>query len=126
ESSFVKNEYPRTQNISVDYAILEQADNVYTIPCNIGWTDLGTWNSLFEHIKKDENENVLLSKPIHVEHTSNSLITSKADKLIVIKGLENFIVVDTDDCLMIYPKDEEQNIKLLKENLKNKGLDQYL
>jgi len=126
ESSFVKNEYPRTQNISVDYAILEQAENVYTIPCDIGWTDLGTWNSLFEHIEKDENDNVLLSKPIHVEQTSNSLILSKTGKLIVIKGLENFIIVDTDDCLMIYPKDEEQNIKSLKENLKRKGFDQYL
>ena len=126
ESSFVKSEYPRTQNISVDYAILEQAENVYTIPCDIGWTDLGTWNSLFEHITKDENDNVLLTKPIHVEKTANTLVLSKADKLVVIKGLENFIIVDTDDCLMIYPKDEEQNIKSLKDDLKSKGLDQYL
>ena len=69
---------------------------------------------------------MLLTKPIHAEKTANTLVLSKADKLVVIKGLENFIIVDTDDCLMIYPKDEEQNIKSLKDDLKSKGLDQYL
>lgn len=126
ESGFVKREYPRTENISVDYAILERADNVYTIPCDIGWSDLGTWNSLFEQSPKDEAQNALLSKPVHVENTTNTLILSKTSKLIVVKGLENFIIVDTDDCLLIYPKDQEQNIKSLKENLRSEDLEDYL
>ncbi len=126
ELGFIKQEYPRTEKISVDYAILEKADNVYTIPCEIGWSDLGTWNSLYDQSPKDEHANSLLSKPIHVENTTNSLILSNSTKLIVVKGLEDFIIVDTEDCLMIYPKSEEQNIKALKENLKSEGLDQYL
>jgi len=126
ESAFVKSHYPRTENISVDYAILEKAESVFTIPCDIGWSDLGTWNSLFDQSAKDEQGNALLGKTVYVEDTSNSLVLSKPGKLVVIKGLENFIIVDTDDCLLIYPKDEEQNIKALKEALKKKGLDDYL
>jgi mannose-1-phosphate guanylyltransferase len=126
ESEFVKREYPRTEKISVDFAILEKADNVFTIPCDIGWSDLGTWNSLYDQSRKDEHNNALLSKLIHVEDANNSLVIANNSKLIVIKGLEDFIIVDTDDCLMIYPKSEEQNIKALKEKLKDQGLDDYL
>ncbi|MEO5906295.1 MAG: mannose-1-phosphate guanylyltransferase, partial [Saprospiraceae bacterium] len=102
------------------------AENVYTIPCDIGWSDLGTWNSLFEISGKDENNNAILSKPAYLEDTHQSLIISNQEKLVVIKGLEDFIVVDTDDCLLIYPKSEEQNIKALKEKLNRQGLDLYL
>lgn len=126
ENEFLRNEYPLTEKISVDYAILEKADNVYTIPCDIGWSDLGTWNSLYDISKKDDQENAVLSNPAYLEETKNCLVVSKNSKLIVIKGLEDFIVVDTDDCLMIYPKSEEQNIKALKEKLSSKGLDTYL
>lgn len=126
ETEFIKNEYPLTEKISVDYAILEKASNVYTIPCDIGWSDLGTWNSLFEISKKDENENAVLSTPAYLEDTHQSLIISNPEKLLVIKGLDDFIVVDTDDCLLIYPKAEEQNIKALKEKLNRQGLDLYL
>lgn len=126
ESGFVKREYPRTQNISVDYAILEKADNVYTIPCDIEWSDLGTWNSLYDQSAKDESANALLSQPQVVENSTELLILSRPSKLVVVSGLENFIIVDTDDCLLIYPRDQEQNIKELKEDLKKRGLDQYL
>lgn len=126
ESGFISSEYAKTENISVDYAILERAENVYAIPCSIGWSDLGTWSSLYEQSQKDEEQNSLLSKPIHLEGTTNSLILSKNSKLVVVKGLDNFIIVDTDDCLLIYPKDQEQNIKALKQKLKDQGLDQYL
>lgn len=126
EDDFVNKEYPRTDKISVDYAILEKADNVYTIPCDIGWSDLGTWNSLYDISPKDAQQNAPLSKPVYLEGTNNSLVFSKNSKLIVIKGLEDFIIVDTDDCLLIYPKSEEQAIKALKELLRERGLDDYL
>lgn len=126
EKAFIKSEYPRTENISVDYAILEKAVNVYTIPCDIGWSDIGTWNSLFQQSERDAENNAVLSSPVYTEDTTNSLILSNPLKLVVIKGLEDFIVVDTQDCLMIYPKSEEQNIKALKEKLKNKGFEDYL
>jgi mannose-1-phosphate guanylyltransferase len=126
ENDFINNEYPRTDKISVDYAILEKANNVYTIPCDIGWSDLGTWNSLYDISPKDEVQNAPLNIPVYLEGTNNSLVFSKKSKLIVIKGLEDYIIVDTDDCLLIYPKSEEQGIKSLKEILREKGLDEYL
>ena len=126
EVSFIADEYPKTEKISVDYAILERAENVYTIPCDIGWSDLGTWTSLYYFSAKDAAHNASLTNPVHLDHARHNLILSKNSKLVVIKGLEDFIVIDTDDCLMIYPKSEEQSIKALKEDLKTKGLDQYL
>jgi len=126
ESEFIQTNYPKTEKISVDYAILERAQNVFTIPCEIGWTDLGTWNSLYEFSQKDSKGNAVLSKPIHLEGTSNSLVIAQNDKLIVIKGLEDFIVVDTEDCLLVYPKSDEQEIKILKEKLGKSGFNSYL
>lgn len=126
EVSFIADEYPKTEKISVDYTILERAENVYTIPCDIGWSDLGTWTSLYDFSSKDSAHNVSLTNPVHLDDARHNLILSKNSKLVVIKGLEGFIVVDTDDCLMIYPKSEEQSIKALKEDLKAKGLDSFL
>jgi mannose-1-phosphate guanylyltransferase len=126
ELDFIQKEYPRTEKISVDYAILEKAENVYTIPCDIGWSDLGTWASLYDQLPKDESGNAILGKPVFAEKTKHTLILSQNSKLIVVKGLEDYIIVDTDDCLMIYPKSDEQAIKELKEKLRLSGLDQYL
>ncbi len=126
EADFIFNEYPKTEKNSVDYAILEHADNVYTIPCDIGWSDIGTWNSLFDISEKIANHNAVLSTPVYLEDTHRSLILSENAKLIVIKGLEDFIIVDTKDCLMIFPKSDEQAIKKLKEKLKESGLTHYL
>lgn len=126
EERFLKDQYPITERISVDYAILEKADNVYTIPCDLGWSDLGTWNSLFDISEKDDAQNAALTKPVYLESTNHCLILSKKDKLVVIKGLDDYIIVDTDDCLMIYPKSEEQSIRQLKERLSQEGLDSYL
>ncbi len=126
ETDFIQVEYPKTEKISVDYAILEKADNVYTIPCDIGWSDLGTWNSLFEISEKDVEGNTRLSSPVYLENTHQTLVIADKEKLVVIKGLEGFIVVDTDDCLLIFPKAEEQSIKELKDKLKIEGLEQYL
>jgi mannose-1-phosphate guanylyltransferase len=126
EREFIDDQYPLTENISVDYAILERAANVYTIPCDIGWSDLGTWNSLYEFSNKDTDGNAVLCRPVHIEESKNSLVLAQNDKLIVIKGLDEFIVVDTEDCLLIYPKANEQEIKALKEKLGLNGLDSYL
>ena len=126
EQDFIRSQYPTTEKISVDYAILEKAENVYTIPCDIGWSDLGTWNSLYDQSDKDDQQNAVLGKTIHLEDTRTSLVRSEPEKLVVIKGLEDYIIVDTDDCLLIYPKSDEQSIRQLKEILKEKGLDKYL
>jgi mannose-1-phosphate guanylyltransferase len=126
EADFIFTEYPKTEKISVDYAILEKDKHVFTIPCDIGWSDIGTWNSLYDVSDKISNHNAVLSTPVYLEDTKGSMILSENSKLVVIKGLEDFIVVDTHDCLMIFPKSDEQEIKALKEKLKDEGLGHYL
>jgi mannose-1-phosphate guanylyltransferase len=124
ETAFIESTYPQTEKISVDVAIMERAQNVYTIPCDMGWSDLGTWTSLHAESAKDNNQNALVSKTIFTEDTYNSLILANPEKLVVVRGLSDFIIVDTDDCLLIYPKSEEQSIKELKEKLRLSGFDQ--
>lgn len=111
ESSFINQHYSSSPNISIDYAIMEQAHNVYTIPADFGWSDLGTWSSLYETAPKDENSNVIAARQINVKDVNNSIIHINNKKLAVIRGLENFIVVDEGNALLIYPKAEEQGIK---------------
>jgi len=111
ERDFIDTHYPTSPNISIDYAIMEQADNVYTIPAEFGWSDLGTWASLYEAAPKNEEHNVIAAKQINVKDTTNSIIHINGDKLAVIRGLENFIVVDEGNALLIYPKAQEQEIK---------------
>ncbi|WP_256003326.1 mannose-1-phosphate guanylyltransferase [Pedobacter deserti] len=113
EQTFINRHYPTSPNISIDYAIMEQADNVYTIPAEFGWSDLGTWASLYEAAPKDENNNVISAKQIDVRDTSNSIIHINSDKLAIIRGLDNFIVVDEGNSLLIYPKSSEQQVKAI-------------
>lgn len=123
EQAFIDEAYPTTPKISVDYAIMEKADNIYTIPSDIGWSDLGTWNSLYSYRDKDENGNVMNGRVV-MEETKDCFIRTKDDKLTIIKGLEDFIVVDEGDVLLVYPKQKEQEIKGLVANYK-KDLPEY-
>ena len=118
EQAYIDVVYPNTERISVDYAILEKAENVYTIPADIGWSDLGTWNSLHSYLEKDENNNVVQANESHIENVSNSFIRAQEERVIVIKGLKDFIVVDEPDALLIYPKSKEQEIKNIVKSLK--------
>jgi len=120
EQGYIDSVYPDTPSISVDYAILERVDNVYTIPADIGWSDLGTWNSLHAFLDKDENFTVTLGDNTHLIDTKDSIIRSDSKKIVVIKGLENYIVVDEPDALLIYPKEDEQEIKEVVQSLKKK------
>jgi len=125
EQEFINNYYPLSPNISIDYAILEKAPNVYTIPSDIGWSDLGTWNSLHEVLDKDENGNSVSTYHAILENTTNSLINIQAKKAVVIKGLKDYIVVDDEDVLLIYPKAEEQAIKKVAEQISHKFGSQF-
>lgn len=111
ESNFILEHYPSAPNISIDYAIMEKADNVYTIPADIGWSDLGTWASLHGVAEKDQNNNAISCAQINITATEDCLIQLPAGKAAVIKGLTNFIVVDDGKVLLIYPKSDEQEIK---------------
>ncbi|MBK9565996.1 MAG: mannose-1-phosphate guanylyltransferase [Saprospiraceae bacterium] len=116
EQAYIDEVYPDTENISIDYAILERADNVYTLPSDIGWSDLGTWSSLHAYMS-DKTDQVTIGSNIHLINSNNIIVMSNNDKTIVINGLKDYIVVDEDHALMIYPKSDEQEIKEVVKRL---------
>lgn len=118
EQAFIDEYYPTTPNISVDFAILEKAENVYTIPSEFGWSDLGTWASLHAERPKDENDNLLQGDTILAIDSDNCLVRAPSGKLVVVKDLSDFIVVDTGDVLLIHPRSKEQEIKQLTAQVK--------
>nr|CBL87232.1 mannose-1-phosphate guanylyltransferase [uncultured Sphingobacteriia bacterium] len=111
EQKYIDKVYPNTPSISVDYAILERADNVFTISADIGWSDLGTWNSLHAFLDKDQNLSVTIGANTHLIDTKNTIVRSDSEKVVIIKGLDEYIVVDEPNALLIYPKGDEQEIK---------------
>jgi mannose-1-phosphate guanylyltransferase len=113
EKDFIDNNYANAENISIDYAVMEKANNVYVLPATFDWNDLGTWGSLHEKLDKDENNNGVINAKVILENASNNIIRSDADKIIVINGLSDYIIVDKEGVLMIYPKSKEQDIKLI-------------
>jgi mannose-1-phosphate guanylyltransferase len=125
EQEFINENYPKTPSISVDYAIMEKSDNIYTIPSEIGWSDLGTWGSLHAEIDKDKHGNVVNSERVLMENVSNSLIRVPKDKLVVLRDLDDYIIVDEADVLMIYPKSKEQEIKVLTGKVKEAYGDEF-
>jgi mannose-1-phosphate guanylyltransferase len=116
EQSYIDDVYPKTDNISIDYAILERADNVYTIPADIGWSDLGTWSSLHAYLAAG-SDTVAIGKNIRLIDCKDTIVMSNNDKTIVIKGLEDYIVIDEENALLIYPKSQEQEIKQVVAHL---------
>ncbi len=126
EQAFINEYYPTTNSISIDYAILEKADNVYTIPGDFGWSDLGTWGALYDESKKDEEANVFQSQNIIAFETTNTLVRAPKEKLVVLRGLDDFIVVDEGDTLLIYPKSKEQEIKQVTAAIKQLKGEEYL
>ncbi len=116
EQEYINRVYPGTENISIDYAILERADNVFTIPADIGWSDLGTWNSLHAYLAVGK-DTVSIGHNIHMMDCKDTIVMSNNDKTIVIRGLRDYIVVDEENALLIYPKSDEQEIKKVVANL---------
>ncbi len=118
EQNFINEYYPTTRSISIDYAILEKADNVYTIPGDFGWSDLGTWGALYDESEKDTDANVIQGDNILVYDSTNCLVRAPNAKLVILRGLKDYIVVDENDALLIYPKAEEQEIKQVTQTIK--------
>ncbi|MEN9963365.1 MAG: hypothetical protein RL582_460 [Bacteroidota bacterium] len=122
EQEAIDRIYPQCVNISIDYGIMEKADNVYVIPSSFGWSDLGTWASAYDTIEKDYLENAVAGNQVMVFDAAKNMVHADNNKLIVIQGLEDYIVVDTKDVLLICQKDKEQEIKeYVAEVKRNKG-----
>jgi mannose-1-phosphate guanylyltransferase len=105
---------------------MEKADNVYVIPASFGWSDLGTWNSAYTNLTKDKKENALAGENILVIDSKNSIVYAPDEKLVVLQGLEDFIVVDTHDVLLICKRENEQQVKDFLSLVKKHKGDKYL
>ncbi len=124
EADFLEEVYPGTPNISVDYAIMENVNYIYTLPAQIGWSDLGTWGSVYERTEKGEDGIVIQHEGEHlIEECQRSLLRFPKEKKVLIRGLEDYIVVDTPEALLIYPMNEEQKIKQDRQRLLSKEED---
>ena len=119
EKQFIKDNYALAENVSIDYAVMENAKNVYVLPATFDWNDLGTWGSLHEKLDKDANNNTVVNATVILENASNNIIRSEAKKLVVIDGLDDYIIVDNENVLLIYPKSKEQDIKRITNLAKN-------
>ena len=111
EQDFINTNYALAENVSIDYAVMEKAKNVFVLPATFDWNDLGTWGQLHEKLEKDENNNGIINAKVVMENASNNIVRSDADKIIVIDGLHDYIIVDKEGILLIYPKSKEQDIK---------------
>lgn len=122
EEEFIAKAYNIAKNISIDYSIMEKASNVYVRSSIIGWSDLGTWGSLYGHIGKDKKHNAIVGKNVMVYDSKNCIVHVPKDKLVVLQGLEDYIVVESDNILMICKKQDEQQIRNFVNDVKvNKG-----
>lgn len=109
ESEFIARAYTGCLNISIDYGVMEKTDMAWIYPVNFGWQDVGSWESLYNYIPKDNLGNAITAEKTLLESTGNMLVVSpEKKKLIAIKGLEDYMVIDTDDVLVICPKDDKK------------------
>jgi len=118
ELEFISRVYSNCKNISIDYAIMEKADNVYVRASVIGWTDLGTWGSLYEHINQDKDNNAVVGKNVMLYDTKNCIVNVHKDKLVIMQGLDDYIVVESDGILLICKKQDEQHIRTFVNDVK--------
>ncbi len=126
EPRFIADAYSQCRSISVDYGLMEKADNVYVICTDLGWSDLGTWGSLYEHSEIDKNNNAKIESEAFTYNSEGNIISLQEGKIAVIQGMDDYIIVDSGDVLLIVRKEEEQNIKLYLEDVKKKTGDKYL
>lgn len=119
EDDFIKNNYGKCENISIDFGIMEAAKNVHVLPVDFGWNDLGTWGSLYNKLEKDSFENAVVGSNTIFRDSNGNMIRTQSGKKVVIQGLNDFIIVEKEDVLLICPKKDEQDIKQIVADVKN-------
>lgn len=115
EQDTIKQEFPKCESISVDYAILEKSDEIYCFPASFGWSDLGTWGSLRENVTRDRNGNAIIGENVSTYESRNCVIHCSQERKVVVQGLDGYIVAEKDNTLLICKLSEEQRIKLFSE-----------
>ena len=127
EKSYVHKAYQQCINISIDYGIMEKADNVYVLPSAFGWSDLGTWASIYDLAEKDYVGNAVIpSEKVIMYDSSNCMVNVPGEKLVILQGLHDFIVVESNNTLLICPRDQEQNVKQVVADVKAKFGTRYI
>lgn len=126
EKEVIDRIYSQCTNLSIDYGIMEKADNVYVIPSNFGWSDLGTWASAYENLEKDYLGNAVQGKNVMVIDATKCMVKAPNDKLVLLQGLDDMIVIDTQDVLLICKKQNEQQIKEYVAEVKRHKGDKYM
>jgi len=115
EQKFLDENYHKAQNVSIDYAIMEKSDSVFVIPAKFKWNDLGTWKSLEDELPQDEHNNTIVNGRLLPFESTGNIIKTQNNKAVVLEGLNDFVVVENDAVLLIFPKEKIQDIKEIRE-----------
>ncbi|MDG1779263.1 MAG: mannose-1-phosphate guanylyltransferase [Flavobacteriaceae bacterium] len=126
EDQFISTHYEKAENISVDYAIMEVSTDVYVISATFDWNDLGTWGSLYDKISDNSSENAVVNARLLATDAKGNMIKSSSNKIVVLDGLNDYIVVEENEILLIFPKSKEQDIKQLRQNVKDAFGENYI
>lgn len=126
EKNFIEHNYSEAENISIDYGILEKADNVFVKKATFDWNDLGTWGALYDKLSKTEAQNAVVNAETLLNNSKNNMIFTDKKKLVVLDGIEDYIVVDKEEVLLLFPKKKEQEIKELLKEVSNQFGKKYL
>ena len=118
EKDFIQKTYGNCRNISIDYGVMEKADNVYMLISEFGWSDLGTWGSLYEQLNKNEQENSITGKHVFMYESSGNIVNVQDDMLVVLQGLEDYIVVQNEKIILVCKREHEQKIKQYVNDIK--------
>jgi len=118
ENDFISRAYTLVKNISIDYGVMEKAGNVFVLSADLGWSDLGTWGSLYENRPKDKTGNAIVGNNVMAYDLKNCVVNMPREKLVVLQGLEDFIVVEDDDVLLVCRKEDEQEIRRFVNDVK--------
>ena len=126
EEEFITNTFSRCKSISIDYGVMEKADNVYVIASDFGWSDLGTWGSLYDIRKKDENGNAIIGKNVLTYDSKNCIVNTSDKKVVVLQGLDDYVVVENETALLVIRKQDEQQIRQIVHDVKMEKGDEYV
>ena len=126
EKKFVELAYTQCKSISIDYGVMEKAKNVYTIAADIGWSDLGTWGSLYSYSDKDEDGHVIQGRNVLTYDSKNCIVNVPKNKLVVLQGMKDMIVVENDDILLVCRQKDEQQIKRIVNDVKATKGDKFV
>ncbi len=126
ETAFIASNFPSAPSISVDYAIMEKASNVYVLPADLGWSDLGTWKALYETSPHNMAGNVTQRCNVLDTGCTNTVFAVSDDKIVVASGLDNYIVAESDNALLIWPLNEEQRIRSVVNEVRNRFGEKYV